>query len=189
MTDKTNQAANDVEGPRLRRRRLRVSDVAVGAAVGGLLMVVVLIAVSRHYATPPLTPETLEAARQRWQENGTSDYRLDIRVTGRQPSRYHVEVERGKPVHVLQNDREIARRNFSYWTVPGLFDVIEHDVDCSADPTDGFGARPGSTAVLRAEFDPRYGYPRKFERLILGEPQLDMTWEVTTFDDKTAAKP
>jgi hypothetical protein len=186
----TNPAADDPrETPR--RRRLPASDVAVGTAVGGSLMVVVVIVViviSRRTATPPLTTESLEAARTLWRKNSASDYRMDVRVTGRQPSRYHVEVQEGKPVSVLRNDREIARRNWPYWTVPGLLDVIEHDVDCAADPTRGFGAKPGSTAVLRAEFDPRYGYPRRFERLILGEPQLDMTWEVTQFDEEAAAK-
>ncbi|HWB10631.1 MAG TPA: DUF6174 domain-containing protein [Pirellulales bacterium] len=185
MDNETHLAADD--GRELpRRRRLRASDVAVGAAVGGLLTAVVLIAVSRRSATPPLTAESLEAARTLWQKNSASSYRMDVRVTGRQPSRYHVEVKGGKPVRVLRNDHEINRRNWPYWTVTGLFDVIEHDVDCAADPTRGFGAQPGSTAVLRADFDPHYGYPRKFERLILGEPQLDMTWEVTNFDDEAA---
>ncbi|HEV3340992.1 MAG TPA: DUF6174 domain-containing protein [Pirellulales bacterium] len=185
----TNDATGD-EGqkpPPSRGRRLRASDVAVGAAVGALLMFVALVVVSRRQAIPPLTVESLETARRRWEESGAADYRMDIVVSGRQASRYHVEVAGGKPASVLQNDRPIARRNWPYWTVPGLFDVIEHDVDCADDPTRGFGARPGSKAVLRADFDPRRGYPRKFERLILGEPQLDMTWEVATFDDGAAA--
>jgi hypothetical protein len=183
MSDES-RAADDLQPP---RRRLRASDVAVGGAVGGLLMFVALVVVSRRQATPPLTVESLETARRRWEANGPGDYWMDIVVTGRQASRYHVEVRGGKPVGVLRNDRPIARRNWPYWSVPGLFDVIEHDVDCAEDPTRGFGARPGSRAVLRADFDPQRGYPRKFERLILGEPQLDMTWEVATFNDEAAA--
>jgi hypothetical protein len=162
------------------RRRLRASDVVIGAAVGVMLTVaaiVVAMIVSRRHATPALTVERLKAASDRWQRDGLTDYIMDLTVTGRQASRYHVEVRGGKPSLVLRNDRPTAKRSWHYWTVPGLFDVLEHDMDCADDPTRGFGARPGSQAVLRAEFDAR-GVPRKFERLILGEPQLDMTWEV-----------
>ena len=168
------------------RRALRASDVAVGVAVGGLITLVaiaVIVIVSRRHGTPALTLEALHAANERWTAHGPPDYKLDITVDGRQPSRYHIEVVAGKPTMVQRNDREIARRNWPYWTVPGLFDIIEHDMECADDPTRGFGAQPGSTAVLRADFDPRLGYPRVFERLILGEPQLDMTWQVTRFEE------
>jgi hypothetical protein len=179
VDDATGEAAQ-------RRRSLRASDLVAGAAVGGLLALVVVIAwgfMSRRHTSATLTLEALRAAQQQWQSNGPSDYQMDVVVKGRQPSRYRVEVAAGQPTQVLQNDREIPRRNWSYWTVPGLFDIIEHDMECSDDPTRGFGARPGSTAVLRAEFDARTGYPHVFERLILGEPQLDMTWEVTRFEE------
>lgn len=185
VDDDTQTAA--APAPAARRRSLRASDVVAGAALGGLLTLVVMVVVvvlARRDATPALTFESLEAARERWQKNGPADYRLDVSVAGRQPSRYHVEVSGGKATEVLRNDRPLARRNWPYWTVPGLFDVIEHDIDCSDDPTRGFGARPGSKAVLRAEFDSHIGFPRKFERLILGEPELDMTWDVIRFEEK-----
>ncbi|HQU41795.1 MAG: hypothetical protein B7Z73_02850 [Planctomycetia bacterium 21-64-5] len=173
------------------RKRLRASDVLAGAAVGGLLALaatIAMVVVFRRQATPPLTTEALDAARTRWQQNGPADYALDVTVMGRQPGRYHVEVRDGKPVEVLRNGVRSDRRTWHYWTVPGLFEVIEHDVDCAEDPTRGFGAKPGSKAVLRAEFDERRGYPLKFERLILGEPQLDMTWEVEAYRDKLLAR-
>jgi hypothetical protein len=159
--------------------------VALGAAAGAVLTIVALVAlavVSRRQAAPELTEDTLQTARQRWQQHGPTDYRMDLIVTGRQASRYHVEVRDGKPTQVLRNERPTTARTWHYWTVPGLFEVLEHDMDCSEDPTRGFGAKPGSRAVLRAVFDEGLGYPRKFERLILGEPNLDMTWEVNRFE-------
>ena len=159
----------------------------LGAAAGGLLTlaaIIALSAVSRRQAAPELTSGTLQAAQERWQANGPTDYGMDLVVTGRQASRYHVEVRGGKPTQVLRNDRPITPRSWQYWTVPGLFEVLEHDMDCADDPTRGFGAKPGSRAVLRAEFDAELGYPRKFERLILGEPHLDMTWQVTKFEER-----
>lgn len=188
MDDETEPSADEIEpAPVVRRRTMRASDVVAGAALGGLLTFVAIVAVivaARRDATPALTAEALETAREHWRKNGPPDYQMDVMVMGRQPGRYHVEVRAGKPTEVLRNDRQVGRRNWPYWTVPGLFEIIEHDMDCAADPTRGFGAKPGSKAVLRAEFDPRHGLPRKFERLILGEPDLDMTWQVTPFEDQ-----
>ncbi|HVX11388.1 MAG TPA: DUF6174 domain-containing protein [Pirellulales bacterium] len=164
------------------RRSFRIGDVALGMAVGAVGLLIALAIVSRHQAVPALTSEALAAAQSRWEQHGPANYRIDLEVAGRQASRYHVEVRGGKPTQVLRNDRPIPSRSWYYWTVPGLFEVLDHDMDCSEDPTRGFGARPGSRAVLRADFDPDLGYPRKFQRLIMGEPHLDMTWDVTAFD-------
>lgn len=166
------------------RARLRTSDVIAGAAVGGVVTVAAIVALAfvlRREATPELSFGALEAAQKRWRQSGPADYSLDVQVTGRQPGQYHVEVRGGEPVDVRRNGVSANRRTWHYWTVPGLFEVIEHDIECSEDPTRGFGARPGGKAVLRAEFDAELGHPKKFERLILGEPQLDMIWEVTRF--------
>ncbi|HET6884136.1 MAG TPA: DUF6174 domain-containing protein [Pirellulales bacterium] len=174
------------------RRPLRASDVALGAAAGALLAIavmVVLAVVSRRQSAPELTEQALRAAQQRWEKRGPNNYRMDLVVTGRQASRYHVEVQGGKPTQVLRDDHPIPPRTWYYSTVPGLFEVLEHDMECSDDPTHGFGARPGSRAVLRAVFDERLGYPRKFERLILGEPHLDMTWEIIRFESSDEIKP
>ena len=167
------------------RRRLRASDVVLGAAAGALVTfvaIVVVVVLSRRHTAPPLTAAALADAQQRWQKNGPADYGMDLIVTGRQASHYHVEVQAGQPSRVLRNDQPTTSRTWHYWTVPGLFEVLEHDMDCSDDPTRGFGARRGSQAVLRAVFDAELGYPRKFERLILGEPHLDMTWQITRFE-------
>lgn len=173
------------------RRRLRASDIALGAFAGVLLAmaaVVALVAVSRRQAAPALTEEALEAALQTWHERGPDDYSMDIVVTGRQASNYHVEVHGGKPTQVLRQQRPTTARTWHYWTVPGLFEVLEHDIACSDDPTQGFGASPGSRAVLRAVFDAELGYPRRFERLILGEPHLDMTWQINRFEASAASR-
>lgn len=174
------------------RRRLRASDLALGAVAGVLLAlaaVLALVIVSRRQAAPPLTGEALEAAQRTWHERGPASYRMDLVVTGRQASSYHVEVRDGKPTQVLRNQRPTTGRTWHYWTVPGLFEVLEHDIECSDDPTQGFGASPGSHAVLRAVFDAQWGYPRKFERLILGEPHLDMTWQIVRFETHDGPHP
>lgn len=174
------------------RPRLRPSDVLTGVAVGAVVAVaaiVVLVAVFRREATAELGLDALNGAQERWRQNGPADYSLDVQVTGRQPGQYHVEVRAGEPFEVRRNGVVANRRTWQYWTVPGLFEVIEHDIDCSEDPTRGFGARPGSKAVLRARFDPVRGYPKRFERLILGEPQLDMIWEITRFETPAESAP
>lgn len=174
------------------RRRLRASDLALGVLGGvfvALAAVAVVVVVSRRQAAPTLTGEALAAARQRWEARGPGDYRLDLVVTGRRASGYHVEVRDGKPSKVLCNQRPTTPRTWYYWTVPGLFEVVEHDIECADDPTEGFGASPGSRVVLRAVFDAELGYPRRYERLILGEPHLDMTWQITRFETGGAPRP
>lgn len=174
------------------RRRWRASDLALGVLGGvfvALAAVAVVVVVSRRQAAPVLTGDALAAARQRWEAHGPGDYRLDLVVTGRRASGYHVAVRDGKPTRVLCNQRPTPPRTWSYWTVPGLFDVVEHDIECADDPTEGFGASPGSRVVLRAVFDAELGYPRRYERLILGEPHLDMTWQITRFETGGASQP
>lgn len=174
------------------RRRLRASDVAMGVVAGVFVMlaaVAALVVVWRRQAAPALTGEAIQAAQQTWSAHGPADYRMDLVVTGRQASSYHVEVRGGKPTQVLRNQRPTTPRTWHYWTVPGLFEVMEHDIECSDDPTEGFGAAPGSQAVLRAVFDAQLGYPRTFERLILGEPHLDMTWQIIRFETDGTSRP
>lgn len=173
-------------------RRWRASDLALGVLGGvfvALAALAVVVVVSRRQAAPVLTVEALAAARQRWEAHGPGDYRLDLVVTGRRASSYHVEVHDGKPTRVLCNQRPTTPRTWYYWTVPGLFEVVEHDIECADDPTEGFGASPGSRVVLRAVFDAESGYPRRYERLILGEPHLDMTWQITRFETGGAPRP
>ena len=70
-------------------------------------------------------------------------------------------------------------RTWEYWTVPEQFETIRQDFD-SSETAGGFGAAPGSQTILKAEFDQQYGYPRRYQRFVLGT-DLAVEWDVTHF--------
>ena len=64
--------------------------------------------------------------------------------------------------------------------MPEQFETIRQDFDSSEKPG-GFGAAAGTETILKAEFDPQYGYPRRYQRFVLGT-DLDVEWHVTRFE-------
>lgn len=176
----------DVEQPAALPRRkppMRVSAIITGAALGSLLSFVVVLLVSARLSRgrmPPLSSERLASAQRQWDERGPSDYDIELQLSGRQTGRYHVEVRDGRAVAMTRNGVAPPRRVWPQWTVPGLFEILEHDLVHVDDPEKGFGMPKGSTVLLRAVFDERFGYPRKYARTVLGTA-LDEEWDVTGF--------
>jgi hypothetical protein len=129
---------------------------------------------------PPLTEADLARAEARWRAAGPSDYDMFVRVTGRQPSEFRVEVRGGEPAALTRNGNATPRRMWDVWTVPGLFDTIRQETDQAGNPTRPFGSPPGTQVVQRVQFDERYGYPARYERIVMGTP-LEIAWEVAEF--------
>ena len=75
------------------------------------------------------------------------------------------------------------QRTWDYWSVPGMFDTIQTELDAAADRDGSFAGQPASQLVLRAEFDPQYGYPRRYHRILLHARQ-ELEWEVVTFVER-----
>jgi hypothetical protein len=152
----------------------------MGSAVGLALMLVGGFLYLRN-PLPTLTRSEFDAAVARWSEHGPRDYDMDITVTGNQPGVVHVEVRDGQPTAMTRDGvSPRQRRTWFPWTVLGQFDTIEFELDAATAPQGTFGGQPGSQLVLRAEFDPRYGYPRRYQRIVMGQ-QMDAGWEVTRF--------
>lgn len=165
------------------RRRVRASVLVSGAIVGvGLAVLVALAAtiIMRRPAAPVLNEEELERAEQRWRARGPSDYDMRVRVTGRQPSDFHVEVRHGQPVVLTRNGNATPQRMWDVWTVNGLFDTIRQEIELADNPAGPFGSPRGSQVVQRAAFDERFGYPRRYQRIVMGTP-LEVAWEVVEF--------
>lgn len=132
--------------------------------------------------TPLLTSERFEAAWERWRKTGPSDYVIQVRVTGSQPATYRVLVEDGEAREAFRNGQPLQqRRTFETWSVPGMFSTIE------ADLTRQQGKVPAGVAparmTLRAEFDPEFGYPRKYRRIEWGQG-IEVNWEVEKFEPR-----
>ncbi len=173
--------------PLFRIKGIQVGPLSIGIVLGAVLAGSVLffvLAIVYRDTLPPLTAQNYEAAVRRWEEHGPSSYDLDVTIQGRQPGVVHVEVRDGK-VTLMSRDGVVPkqRRTWDVWTVSGQFDMIGQELEKQPDPVAGFGAPPGSRAILQAEFDPQLGYPRRYRRTILGS-NLDVEWETTRFESR-----
>ena len=150
-----------------------VAAVLVGGVVG-------LILVFRD-PLPALTAETLAAAEATWAQQGPRSYDLDLRLGGATPGRVYVEVRNGQVVKMTRDGRSPAqRRTWDVWTVEGQFAMIRRELELAADPQQEMQAEAETRLVLRAAFDPQWGYPLRYRRVVLGQgPQV--SWEVLRF--------
>ncbi len=162
-----------------RRSKLRplVLGLIGGTAVMGLLVFAVLLFSARG-ALPLVTEESLAAAMQRWEDRGPKSYRLSLLVTGTRPGPVELEVRRGEPVRLTRDGREPARHTWDFWTIDGQLEAIEGEL--TGDVQTMFGVPDRSAVLIRGEFDPDLGYPRKYQRQVLGR-DLEVGWEVQSF--------
>ncbi len=159
----------------------RVALFALILCVSFLATAVVLVLVLRD-RTPRLTEARLQEAHRLWEQQGPDSYRMQLRKLGNRTDAVTIEVRDRQPVSfVLNGSADFPRRVWSYWTVPGMFETLEHELAGSADPRGAFGASEGATATMRAEFDPTYGYPRYYLRSVDPDP-LNSGWQVESFE-------
>jgi len=167
-----------------RRRRGRLRAVALGGALGAIVATVVGLVVAFWIGRNPLpliTRADLDVALERWEQRGPASYDIDLMVGGTWPGPVHVEVREGTVTAMTRNgETPTQQRTWVYWMVPELFATIRADFD-SAEADLPFGAPAGSKTTMRAEFDPQLGYPRKYQRQVLGA-NLGVEWEVTRFE-------
>lgn len=170
-------------------RRWRLESAAAKlAALAAIVVLAVIVAVAAlrsrfNDGIPELTEEAIAAAERLWESEGPESYRLRVRIEGRRPGDVECTVTNGEVTAMTRDGRTPSqRRTWDYWTVPAQFDTIRQDMESAADPRGGFGAPPGSKAILRAEFDPHFGYPKRYRRHVLGTP-LDVEWEIVEFEE------
>lgn len=117
--------------------------------------------------TEPVTRERLGEARARWAAADISSYDMDLQFSGAQSGIYRVRVRGGRLKHITLNDGPANPSEEEYWTVEGLFRIIEEELDLAEDPSRG--AFPAGTQVwLRMHCDPDLGYPVRFIRQVPG---------------------
>lgn len=169
-------------------RRFRPAALIVGTLLGAMAVAAGLFtyALLNRNTTPLLTRADYEAAADRWNASGPTDYNLDLVLSGNRPGKIHVEVRNG---HATKMERDgvvpSQERTWYYWTVPGMMDTIAEELEMAESPAKSFNASGASEVIQRAEFDPEYGYPRKYDRVVLGA-DFEIHWEVTRFEPLSA---
>ena len=182
MVDEAN-AASPKQTP---ARRSRASAVVWGG-VCALVTALVIGAIYAFTATGPRLPEIdqaqLDAARATWKQKGPADYDITVAVSGTRAARYHVEVRDGQAVRATRDGDPLKDpRTLGTWSVPGMFDTMQSDVDHMTKPIQ-INARESHRVSPRAEFDAQYGYPRRYRRIEWGS-SIEVGWEVTHFSPR-----
>lgn len=150
--------------------------VIMGAAVALELFVIERL--------PDLTLDKLDAAEKLWEAKGPKSYIADFLIEGAQPGVVHVEVRDGEVVAMTRNGIEPRQsRTWVYWSMPERFAEMERELDLAADPEHEMSATVDTHVQLRAEFDPTYGYPSRFHRIVFGGGP-EVYWRVTAFEPK-----
>jgi len=165
------------------------SFLGVLTAVGGLMA---WTAFSNQGQLPPLVIHDFEQARQLWQANAPLDYDITIEVAGRQAAVYHVEVRAGKVVVSTRNSLPLKqRRTQGTWSVPGMFNTMQSDVNSAEQHRQGTAAAGVPHVHLLALFDPRFGYPQRYHRTELRKWANNdvVSWEVTQFNVVSGENP
>ena len=115
--------------------------------------------------TEPVTRERLEAARALWQRANITSYDMELETSGAQTGRYHMEVRGGRLALITRNGQSADPAAGEYWTIEGLFRVIEEELDAAEQPQSGAFGRH-SQVWLRMRCDSKLGYPIRFVRQV-----------------------
>jgi hypothetical protein len=171
-------------------RRFRPAALITGVLLGAMAVAAGLLtyAFLNRNTAPLLTRGAYEAAAERWNAKGPASYDLDLELAGNRPGKIHVEVRNGQATR-MERDGVVPsqERTWFYWTVPGMMDTIAEELEMAEDPAKSFNVPGASQVIQRAEFDPEFGYPRKYDRVVLGA-DFEIHWEVTRFQPIPAEK-
>ena len=108
----------------------------------------------------PLTREVLAAARQRWRAAGVRGYTVRYRMHG---SEYAIEWRDGIVEQASVDDRPPTTTDLNAYSLDGLFDTLEQELDNLTDPAGPFAGHAG-TVLMRVRFNPKLGYVERYLR-------------------------
>jgi hypothetical protein len=169
--------------PRAAGFKLTQTAAILGAfalIIGGVLLLLQLFVARR---LPELTEARFDAAQALWAKNGPASYDMDLTIRGAQPGTVHIEVRDSKPMAMQRDGMAPPERTWDTWTVPGQFRTLVEEFALADDPTHKGQGAPGAQVWLRCEFDPQYGYPSVYQRLMTGGGP-EVYWHVTEFVPK-----
>ncbi len=162
----------------------------LGAVLGLVAAIAAVVAfmIFTRQNSPRLTQADYTAAVERWEQHAPAGYELDLELSGNRPGKIHVEVRDGEVMHMVRDGVEPSqRRTWYYWSVPGQLDTIGQELEMARDPASSFHDPRAAQMVMWAEFDPTLGYPRKYDRVVLGA-DFEVHWKVTRFQAFSAKK-
>ena len=113
-------------------RTRRTSLLLIGFLGAGLalLLFFVLWGLRSRHDWPELTVDDFDSAWEHWQKNSLENYDICIQVTGRQPAIYEISVRECEVILAVCNGHRLkSKRTWGTWSVPGMFQTIEYDLE------------------------------------------------------------
>jgi hypothetical protein len=172
-----------------RRRPSRLRNIGLGLVLGsfaGIVLSLVVLAVARRERLPQIGFADLNAATERWAANGPHDYDMDLELTGINPGTAHVEVRDARVTAMTLNGRPTKPHIWDNWSVPGLFAIIQRDLESCLVPNATAGQPADAPATQpvypHGTFDAKYGYPAQYHRIT--PTGADAQWRVTSLIPK-----
>lgn len=152
--------------PLLARRRLSPVWMILAALLFGIVTALV---VRRGDGLTELTAQGLVDAQETWRRNALENYDLEVHVQADrlEDGRFEIQVRRGTVTRALQNGIATSGMADAY-SVAGLFEILERELELSNDASRGFGAPEGYRAYLHVRFDDQLGYPQIYRRSVGG---------------------
>ena len=116
-----------------------------------------------------LTPETLNAARQKWQSSRPGFYRLVLEMGGDrvEPGRFEVTVQGEEVVSLRRNGQVILPGRGLDYSMDGLFRLLIQEIDLAGKPA-LLGAPEGYSVYPMARFDAEDGRLIRYRRTVGG---------------------
>jgi Family of unknown function (DUF6174) len=175
-------SGRDAETRRTRRQILVFAAVLVVSMLALVGKTFLYFAKPKQQPIPLLTIEEFDRAKRTWESSGIDSYDMDLAFNGgSNHDIIHLEVRKGMVTTMTKNKKPPAQeRTWDEWTVPNQFSMIAADM--AKEAHGGFSTREGVVIVLRAEFDPEFGYPKKYVlEVVQGRSPLNSNWAVTHF--------
>jgi Family of unknown function (DUF6174) len=174
---------NTAGGLRDAEQRFSARSVVLALAwvIGTVVVVLILLQVFFVQRIPPLSESRLAAAEELWRQTGPAGYDMEIEIGGAQPGSVHIEVRGGEVAAMTRDGRSPAKHTWVYWSVPGRFEELDRELELAADPMHEMQAEAGTRLELRCEFDPKYGFPKQYHRVVYGGGP-EVYWHVTSFE-------
>ena len=164
----------------------RVSPRTIAFVFASIAPMIACVVLALEYFVverlPELTEATLEAGMKRWDEHAPASYDMELELRGAQPGLIHVEVRDHEVAVETRDGRDPGRSRWDVWAVPGMFDTIARDLEIAGNPEQEIQAAQGTIWRLRCEFDPKFGYPARYHRIVNSGPEV--YWRVTKFQPK-----
>lgn len=110
--------------------------------------------------TEELTAAKLSDARDRWRNADINSYQSTYRMNG---AAYAIEVHGGIVVSARVDGRDARSSALHSYSVPGIFDTLELELENLADPRGPFAGRQG-TILMRVRFNDEHGYVERYLR-------------------------